>query len=57
MNDSSQQEPQASLATFSLLHQKEKVEEPKNDAIVAGTFGGNGVLRDYSDNRKDTNPN
>ena len=46
---------QPSLATYSLMHQTAKVEEPKNDAVVPGTFGGDGPLKEYQDQRANNN--
>mmetsp|Transcript_5980 Transcript_5980/g.10174 ORF Transcript_5980/g.10174 Transcript_5980/m.10174 type:complete len:111 (+) Transcript_5980:219-551(+) len=36
-------EPPQSLATFSILNQKDPDQSDQNDAIVAGTFGGEGL--------------
>ena len=44
MNDNNDNtEPPQSLATFSLMNQQQP-EKPQNDAIVAGTFGGDGNM-------------
>ena len=32
------------MATYSKLHQQDVAKEPVNDAVVAGTFGGEGVM-------------
>ena len=37
--------PAESLATHSLLNQPKVQEEPKNDAHIPGTFGGDGILQ------------
>ena len=42
---------QPSLATYSLMHQAVKNEEPKNDAVIPGTFGGDGPLKDMHEQR------
>ena len=40
--------PKQSLGTYCLLNQKPQQEEPINDAVVAGTFGGDKLPLDKS---------